>query len=607
MLEARTLLSSTPTGAVNEFSTAQISGWAINKDDGQGPVDIEITINGTKTILTANGNRSDLINSLKSPFHGFTFTPPELPMGTSTVTVVAISESTGVRHTLKTGTLTTPVPTGKVELFSPTEIKGWAYDPSAGGPVDLRLDIDGVPGTVFAANVTRTDISGPHHYNTSMLGYDIAGDYAGHVVELFAIDSRTNGAKLLYTNNKKPAGKVEVNDGFTVSGYAQDPDNPTASINVRVDIDGVTLTSSPANVNRPDLTTKLGSGLHGFSVTIPGLTPGKHTISVYALDGQAGSQAPVLIGSKSVMNLPPIGAVEVANGTTLSGWAADPDLHASPATINVYVDDKVFGSFAASTTRNDLTKKLGSPDHGFTVDLSSLPQVSHAVTVTVDDNRTSNQQEVVIFDGFINNHGPTGSVTSVTGNTISGWAFDQDAPDGAVAVDVYVDGVYRTTFTADQPDAIEDAALPTPNHAFTGNLPPLSFGKHRVDLYASESQGNFSVLIGSRTVTNQRPIGMIESANATTITGWAADPDVLGSSISVKVYVNGVLATTAVANVDRQDLVTKSPLKTMPGYLQYGYSITLPTLAAGRNQIDVFAVDVNNELLVPLGSSVLMV
>ena len=150
-------------------------------------------------------------------------------------------------------------------------------------------------------------------------------------------------------------------------------------------------------------------------------------------------------------------------------------------------------------------------------------------------------------------------------------------------------------------------SLPNNDHGFSTNLPALSFGTHRIDIYASESQGNVSVLIGTKTVTNTRPIGAVESINTTTVTGWAADPDEIGSSIQVEVFVNGTLAVTGTANISRPDLLSTPPLSTDQNFNDYGYSLTLTGLVSGNNQVDVYAVDPNNGMLSPIKSQVVVV
>ena len=122
----------------------------------------------------------------------------------------------------------------------------------------------------------------------------------------------------------------------------------------------------------------------------------------------------------------------------------------------------------------------------------------------------------------------------------------------------------------------------------------MTFGTHKIEVYAAESQGNVSQLIGTRIVTNNRPVGNIDVANSSIVAGWAYDPDNVGQSVDIKVFVNGVLANTATANLSRPDLLG-IPALASNSFTNYGFSINL-TLTAGTNQVDIYAVDKNNGL-----------
>jgi len=607
-LEPRTLLSTTPTGAVAVFSNATISGWAFNSDDGSLPVNIVITINGNSTTLSANQNEV-LNTTLGSPLHGFSFTVPTLPPGKSNVTVKAVSTTSGTSKILKSGTLTNPAPTGAITLSKDgSTLSGYVHDADSANPIQVRTDVDGVAGTPFTTNLLNPAAANKFHTGSLTLGFSQTGSFLGHVVEVYAIDAPSNTPVLLFTNNKKPTGKVTINDGFSVQGYAFDPNSGATPIDVEVTVDGVLLSGTPslANINNASLQKTLGSIDHGFNIAIPGLTPGKHTINVYALDGQAGAQAPVLIGSKTVTNAVPTGGLLSVTNSTITGWALDPDLGTAPTTVNLYVDDSIFNDAPITASANLPGLSGSKKGHGFSIDISSLPTGSHSITLTVIDNRTSDGSEVVFYDSFINNHKPIGSFESANGTTLTGWAYDPDTADQPIPVDIYVDGVYAQTVSADvsRSDVPQLQSLPNNDHGFTANLPALSFGTHRIDIYASESQGNVSVLLGSKTVTNARPIGAVESIDTTTLIGWAADPDVIGTSVQVEVFVNGGLAVTGTANIARPDLLTNPPLSSDPNFDNYGYSLTLTGLVSGNNQVDVYAVDPNNGMLSPIKSQV---
>jgi len=588
--QLKRILSSTikvgpPTGQVSTFSATTISGWAINPASGAAPMNVVITINGVATTITAEQYVASLDKTYGTCYHGFTFTVPTLPPGNSTVTVDLVDPCTGQTVRLRSGVLTNPPPQGKVDTATATEIAGYATDTGMTGPLTVRVDVNGVAGEPFVANDSRKVVNG------MSVGFDVTGDFAGKVVEVYAYDAQSNTPVLIWTNNHPPKGAVTSGSGTTVSGWAVDPDDMNTPVQVQVFIDGQWLATTTANISRPDVQAKAGAINVGFSVDIPGLRPGTHTITVYAIDGQANSQAAVLIGTYKVTNTPPVGKVETLNTSVVSGYAYDPDLGNLPATVNVYVDCEFFARVLANQPN------ATAPGHGFSVDLSSLPPGSHAIMVTVMDDRVSDQQEVVFFDDFLNNQVPIGTIESVTGTTITGWAYDPDAATSPAEIDIYVDGTYLKTVLAnvDRPDLATTLGDAGTQHGFEISLPALSFGTHKIAIYAAESQGNVAELIGVATVTNNRPIGVFESATSTAITGWAADPDISTASLTIVVYVNGVQTATGTADLTRNDLLTSI------GSTQHGFSIPV-SLPTGVNKVDVYAVDPNNGLISLIGT-----
>ncbi|MCL2639634.1 MAG: hypothetical protein FWD53_02200 [Phycisphaerales bacterium] len=568
-----------PTGQVSTFNTSTISGWAFNPSSSSAPMDVVITINGVATTVKADQYVAGLEKKCGTAYHGFTFSMPALPPGTSIVTVDLVDPSTGQTVRLRSGKLTNALPKGSVSL-SANRIVGSATDAGMTGSLMVRIDVDGVTGTPFVAN-DPCKVSGGMN-----VGFIVEGNFAGKVVEVYAYDSQSNIPVLIWTNNRLPKGAVTSGNGFNVSGWAVDPDDPSKPIQVQVFIDGVLLTTTTANLPRPDVQSKAGALNVGFSVDIPGLYPGTHTITVYAIDGQAGAAKPVLIGTYKVTNAPPTGKVEVLNTSVISGYAYDPDM-SGPTTVKVYVNGMFFKEVMANGSNATM------PGHGFSVDLSELPEGSYWIMVTAMDDRDTDQPEVVFFDDFLNNQEPVGVLESVTGTTITGWAYDPDAPTAPAEIDIFVDGKYYTTVLADvnRPDLAAMLGAAGTAHGFEVPLPPLTFGTHTIAVYAAESQGHVAVLIGEMKVTNNRPIGAIVSISATNIVGWAYDPDVSTESLSVVVYVNGQEAATGWAGPTGGDLLTSL------GVTQY-----MQSLKSGVNRVDVYAVDPNNGLISLIGT-----
>ncbi len=598
-LESRTLLASNPIGYIDVANRSILAGWTLDQDEGPLPMNVEITINGTLYTTLANQYRPDLVPYFGFSYHGWSFTPPTtLPTGASSLAVDAVNTATGERTRLGERTLHNPAPVFAVEEASSTRLRGYVFDSDKPtGGTKIRIDIDGVLGTPFAATVARSDLLGT--LGTANVGFYVTGSYTGKVVEIYSIDDPSNTATRIWTNNQTPYGSLDFADSTIVFGWAFDPDAPEKAVNIRIDIDGVAGTPFAAGNVRADLQSYLGTSAHGFVKNFSDLTPGSHTASIYMLDPEVTTATPVLLRTIVLTNQAPTGVVDSVNSTQIQGWAYDADLGAAPVNVRVYVDDFLFTTVAAGNTRNDLLPYFGSANHGYSINLSSLDPGSHSITVTVEDNRSSVNDETVIFDGFINNTAPYGFFDSISHSTLFGWVQDPDAPTSSIDVDIYIDNVYVGTSLADITRSDLIPYVGSANHGFAIDLPPLSFGTHTISVYAAESQGTVSTLIGSKTVTNLRPTGSFDFASSTTIWGWAADYDLPSTPLDILVYINGVPTLSESAGNARADLIPYF------GNADHGFNITLPVLSAGTYQIDLYALDKNNGLRTNIGSRII--
>ena len=598
-LESRRLLSAAPIGSVDIYNRSTIAGWAYDASDGANSIAVDIEINGAVTTITANGARADLVGAVGSRYHGFTFSVPTLNPGTETVLVYARA-SDGTRTLLRGGTLPNPAPAGWIEAINSTGIYGWTVDTDdRTAALQVRVDVDGVTGTPVTANATRNDLI--PLYGSSNHGIVIPGSFLGHVVDVYVQDIPSNTWVLFKSTGHAPVGNVELMNAHTVAGWAFDSDLGSAPTEVRVDIDGVAGTPVDASNARSDLARIFGSANHGFSISLPALSPGAHTVAVYAIDTASTSVAPVRLAQGTVTNAPPHGYVDALSATSVSGWAFDPDAGASSINVTVYVDRAVFATVSANTYRRDLVTALGSGNHGFSVDLSSLTKTSHAITVTMHDSAGGSPDEIVLFDGYINNHVPFGFVDSASSRTVAGWAYDPDAGVNPSNVDVYIDGTFALTAIANVARADLTHAIGSPNHGYSIALPAMEFGTHVITVYADESVGNNSVLIGTATVVNHVPIGSADLFNRNTVSGWAFDADWGSGAVTVDLFVDGVDTTSVTANGTRNDL---TPVFGSPNH---GFTVSVPTLSAGSHEVSVFIVDPNNSRLVPLATRTFVV
>ena len=97
-------------------------------------------------------------------------------------------------------------------------------------------------------------------------------------------------------------GAIDVADSVRVAGWAYDPREPNAHLEVQLFIDGQLKTSRRADEQRDDLVTAGAAETpqHGFDFVVPelNLAKGKHRIEVYALRNGGGKNKTLLILTK---------------------------------------------------------------------------------------------------------------------------------------------------------------------------------------------------------------------------------------------------------------------------------------------------------------------
>ncbi|MEY2404717.1 MAG: hypothetical protein QOD38_2268 [Acidimicrobiaceae bacterium] len=153
-------------------------------------------------------------------------------------------------------------------------VTGEAIDPDTSEPIGLEVYLDGRLGA-------RT--AGRHGFGVQL---DIPVD-GPHRVCVIAIDDLEQTRPVLgcqdFTISSIPFGALDA-VAPAVTGWAIAP-STTAPISVDVYVDGVYTSSATADLPRDDVASEwpaYGAG-HGFSVAMPVIGPGPHTICVYAI------------------------------------------------------------------------------------------------------------------------------------------------------------------------------------------------------------------------------------------------------------------------------------------------------------------------------------
>jgi hypothetical protein len=84
--------------------------------------------------------------------------------------------------------------------------------------------------------------------------------------------------------NAPPRGLIDVLKFRQLKGWAYDPTTPTRSVVIGYRIDNKPATYVAADDDRPDLVPVIGSANHGFSIRLPALMRGQHTLKLLAVD-----------------------------------------------------------------------------------------------------------------------------------------------------------------------------------------------------------------------------------------------------------------------------------------------------------------------------------
>ena len=427
---------------------------------------------------------------------------------------------------------TTPLTVGgRPTVFDPTPVLTTL--PGA-APATLRIDIDGTPVATFPADLFRADLSSYAPVGSPNHGFQFATPVLSpdaHTINLLVQDAPGSTFVLVASKNIPaitPAfGNLEFADRSQIVGWAFSPTLGTTSATARIDIDGVPGTPFTAATPRADLTAyaPIGSPNHGFTYIPPALSMGAHTVNLLIQDPTYGNftlaATSTITAVFATNNSAPIGAIDIADRTHIIGWGHDNDVPGlwpvgvSPgpgSAVRVDIDGVPGTPFIAGDNRPDLTAyaPVGSPNHGFTIDLAAagivLASGTHTVDLYVLDAPTT--LFTLVAEKIIPALYPTSAATPF-GNLevhdrtqIIGWAFDADAGASSILVRIDIDGIVGTPIAAalPRPDLTAYAPVGSPNHGFNFTVPALSAPLHLVTVWIENVPTNTFTQLASFTI-----------------------------------------------------------------------------------------------------------
>lgn len=389
-----------------------ISGWAWDANQPNTPINVDIYSDEVfLATVPADIFRQDLFDAGKgNGNHGFSFVTPESLKDEQPHSIRVRFGNSGLTlfNSPKTINCALFVFQGFHETADCNTITGWAWDanqPNTPISVDVYLDNDNFRSIVAPANQFRQDLlnagigNGFHAFSFATPAF--LKDGVTHSLKF-----KFTGTNILLTNTPRSItcgpppppfyeGFHEVTDCNVISGWAWDAMQPNTPINVDIYTGPNFLVSIPANRFRQDLVNSgKGNGFHGFSFFLPNnLKDGQsHEISV----GFGGTFLGLFDTPKFVTCPAPggpalLGFHEVANCSTISGWAWDSTLPNTPINVDIFSDNVLVMTVLADQFRQDLVNSgVGNGNHGFsfTVPMSLKDGMLHSIEVRFNGTST---------------------------------------------------------------------------------------------------------------------------------------------------------------------------------------------------------------------------
>jgi hypothetical protein len=280
-------------------------------------------------------------------------------------------------------------------------------------------------------------------------------------------------------------------------GWAADPDDRSADLNIRVFSDNIEVVQTVANLFRQDLYDAgvCGDGTCNFIVDLWGLiAPGvDHSITVQAQDAQTGEWVDLSLTPRTLNcfeeNVAPEGFHDFAEGTQnafsceAKGWAADPNDRDIDLNVRILSDGVEVAQTVADTFGEGLDEAGACPGGTcrFNVNLWGLisPDTDHLITVQAQDAQSGEWVDLSNTPKTLNcSSAPEGfhDFAEGTQNAFScvaeGWAADPNDRNIDLNVRILSDGVeVAQTVAGTFREGLEEAgACPGGTCSFSVNL-----------------------------------------------------------------------------------------------------------------------------------------
>jgi len=275
--------------------------------------------------------------------------------------------------------------------------------------------------------------------------------------------SRSVSVELAQVINTLPEGFHEFHfegnqNQFTcfAVGWAADPDDRSADLNIRVFAGDIEVAQTVANLFRPDLEEAgvCEEGTCHFSVDLWGLIAPDvdHSITVQAQDAQTGewvdlSETPRTLNCTEVNILPEgfhdgVDGLHHQSSCVAEGWAADPNERNIDLTVRILSDGVEVAQTVAGAFRPDLEEAGVCPGGtcSFSIDLWNLisRDTDHSITVQAQDAQTAEWVDLSETPRTLH-------CAELTWGQVNTSGFGDSQTNGVISLDVFRGQLYAGT------------------------------------------------------------------------------------------------------------------------------------------------------------------
>ena len=479
---------------------------------------------------------------------------------------------------------------GSFEVAGCTEITGWVWDsnyPNSALSIEL-IEGDKVYATT-TAHIYRADLKssgiGTGNYGFSLgLPSNLMGDGLTHQLSI-----RVRSSNYILAGSPRAlscafAGNFEQADCNDFQGWVWDKNMPERTFTVELIENDVVHATTVSNIYREDLKNLgIGNGSYGFSMPFPNsLKDGKS----HVLNAKIKGLNYILpnSGKTQTCALPQyFGNFEVADCNQIVGWVWDRSYPNMALVIELYEGATVYATTVANVYRENIKNAgYGTGSYGFI-----LP-----MPVAVKDGNVHQLSVRVKGTGYILGGSPRsvscaanqfqGNFDAADCTQLVGWAWDKNAPNSAVTVELFEGTtVYGSVVANAYRESLKNAGIGTGSYGFSMPTPAaLRDGKsHQLSF---RIKGTNTILTSSPrplTCTANLYQGSFEVADCNQLIGWVWDkysPN--GAALTVELVEGTTVYGTAVADIYRENLKNAGI-----GTGNYGFSIPTPAALKDGN------------------------